>query len=837
MGMLVAGMAEGNMPFLSRSFQSETMLVGGYDRPVPSQDSVNALMQWVDRGDDPWHPSNLAPPENNQTPSQMHGTSVRSTLYQSYGPYRNNYQPSECETGIIPPSDSGYGSHGAKQSIATGSVYEEALDRNPETQRLAGHFGDMNFSGFSDMSSKTGMQPTWTLPPSQLSMIPRLNQAGDGKELICETCKKTLKTNSELKKHRQRHSKPYRCEVRGCTRQGGFSTTNDLDRHKRSRHPELVTAGNRYQCSLGSCKAKEKLWPRADNFRAHLKRCHQLTVTEDAMENYIYRPRPPLAQGQDMLPDLTGVQQPHVDYRSFGFSSHIENLPPYCWHQDGQILELPEEPETGQNASQVRDVQPPINQSGESVDPENHDTDAESIDEAMESSDNVAIDVPLSTATGSTIRPASKSPMSVPIQEQSTGTTQFVAPGDLSHFREPTMLPVEGASNSSVDGGKSWTRSSESQSPSTMSVDSPTPDTKTSDDESMVHPEEPDEMKGKDSATSTCEPLNTTAGSSTQLDSLHLDLKDPAKVKKLVETLQNQGILKKLGFKKVTSPAAEGKAVGSVTGSPLDNQICSTCKKGFARRCELRKHMKRHEKPYGCTFGGCSKKFGSKNDWKRHENSQHFLLEIWKCDQKKADNPNETCGRVSHRRETFKDHLSKAHSLEGDIIEEKVEKCRVGRNCEARFWCGFCQAIVAIQSKGGNTWTERYNHIDDHLNGRHNMPKKHIDDWKNIDPDAPPARADASGSDTDDNDSSPSASALPRNVALPDLREGQTSRPARRKRGADNMEDVRPSKKTKGHRDTVVTRCCQCGEGNSRSRFNTQCVSASCQHPLCPNCV
>ena len=78
----------------------------------------------------------------------------------------------------------------------------------------------------------------------------------------------------------------------------------------------------------------------------------------------------------------------------------------------------------------------------------------------------------------------------------------------------------------------------------------------------------------------------------------------------------------------------------------------------------IRKHMKRHERPYGCTFLACNKTFGSKNDWKRHENSQHFHLETWRCDKEKPEGG--ACAKVSYRRQTFQEHLKKEH----DIIDQ-----------------------------------------------------------------------------------------------------------------------------------------------------------------------
>ena len=39
-----------------------------------------------------------------------------------------------------------------------------------------------------------------------------------------------------------RHRKPFKCQIPGCLRTDGFSTTNDLGRHIRSKHAEKTSA-------------------------------------------------------------------------------------------------------------------------------------------------------------------------------------------------------------------------------------------------------------------------------------------------------------------------------------------------------------------------------------------------------------------------------------------------------------------------------------------------------------------------------------------------------------------------------------------------------------------
>src|SRR6267154_4088982 len=119
--------------------------------------------------------------------------------------------------------------------------------------------------------------------------------------------------------------------------------------------------------------------------------------------------------------------------------------------------------------------------------------------------------------------------------------------------------------------------------------------------------------------------------------------------------------------------------------------------------------MKRHERPYGCTFLTCNKTFGSKNDWKRHENSQHFHLENWLCDEELPEGG--PCARAFYRRQVFQERLVNAHQKEDEHIKSALNNCRIGRNCQSRFWCGFCNKLVELKRRGVDAWHERFDHI------------------------------------------------------------------------------------------------------------------------------
>lgn len=137
--------------------------------------------------------------------------------------------------------------------------------------------------------------------------------------------------------------------------------------------------------------------------------------------------------------------------------------------------------------------------------------------------------------------------------------------------------------------------------------------------------------------------------------------------------------------------------------------------------------MKRHSRPFACTFRGCGKSFGSKNDWKRHENSQHFQLELWKC-AVIAPKSTTLCGKLSFRRESHITHLKNAHNITDKAdISEWTNGAHIGRNNFKTFWCGFCTkkvqgvevkgCVVRLEKRGLDGWDERFDHLGNHFEG------------------------------------------------------------------------------------------------------------------------
>ncbi|KAJ5082027.1 hypothetical protein N7532_011070 [Penicillium argentinense] len=138
---------------------------------------------------------------------------------------------------------------------------------------------------------------------------------------------------------------------------------------------------------------------------------------------------------------------------------------------------------------------------------------------------------------------------------------------------------------------------------------------------------------------------------------------------------------------------------------------CDICSKRTRLRCEMKKHQKRHERPYGCTFPHCAKSFGSKADWKRHESSQHLHVASWLC-ARHDPSKNGACGRVFYREETYVQHLGQQHRLPKTRVRSALLSTRLDLAGQSSYWCGFCRREVPLTSAGAAALDERFNHID-----------------------------------------------------------------------------------------------------------------------------
>lgn len=132
-----------------------------------------------------------------------------------------------------------------------------------------------------------------------------------------------------------------------------------------------------------------------------------------------------------------------------------------------------------------------------------------------------------------------------------------------------------------------------------------------------------------------------------------------------------------------------------------------------------------------CTVRACDKRFGSKNDWKRHETNQHKDVGAWQCTVP-------GCHAIYMDLEMLRCHLQATHCFKPDKqLELFTEECSIGQANDRSFWCGFCQTIVTLgHGEDGkhklNSWNARCDHIDGHLSGKDGLELRSFSEWKFI---------------------------------------------------------------------------------------------------------
>jgi hypothetical protein len=218
-------------------------------------------------------------------------------------------------------------------------------------------------------------------------------------------------------------------------------------------------------------------------------------------------------------------------------------------------------------------------------------------------------------------------------------------------------------------------------------------------------------------------------GSNATLQKVHSDENEPDHprsdtIMTKMEALKASQAISKL-IKHSRNSSFTSRPSRSSRGSSSDWLQCTHCDVTLARACDMKKHMKRHTKPYGCTYPKCHKRFGAKSDWKRHENSQHFQMETFRC-QRLDPMHGKPCGELFQRVGLFTQHLGSEHKVAKDFdISDEVKACLIGKNYQRQFWCGFCQVIVKLKERRNAAWDERFDHIDAHFN----KEKQGIEQW------------------------------------------------------------------------------------------------------------
>jgi hypothetical protein len=170
---------------------------------------------------------------------------------------------------------------------------------------------------------------------------------------------------------------------------------------------------------------------------------------------------------------------------------------------------------------------------------------------------------------------------------------------------------------------------------------------------------------------------------------------------------------------------------------------CRVCDAGpFKDASTLAKHTAtNHTRAFACVFkfAGCDATFGSKNEWKRHVQSQHLNLTAWLCTQGscgKAHGPkgNPTVGSEFNRKDLFTQHVRRMHVPAG--VKKKLQKTAAGKdipdpdfeamlkklqvNCliiKRRGPDKLCCPVPGCHHifQGQNPWDERMEHVGKHV--------------------------------------------------------------------------------------------------------------------------
>ncbi|KAL7957405.1 hypothetical protein V8C34DRAFT_305791 [Trichoderma compactum] len=775
--------------------------------------------------DGPWVPQNIIQPADTLNSSSR--PSAYDSGARSFHDYRSTGLPSECDTA---PDDSGYGGGGSRSTYS----FAESVagnDRCTENVYLE--------TAAEQMISGLNINP----------VVPMYTQASPV-EFRCDHCGAACKTKSDLKKHSARHIKPYKCTYETCSKaQQGFSTPNDLARHKKTVHREHNDNDPFYICRHGSCsQKKEKLWPRADNFRSHLSRSHNIYLKADSdLGDYRHKPDTAKALGiQDKTrstahvnpghrpmhlqdgplvytcphqpcPQTKGKTWPRVDdFRAHlshdhnlqlnddlkGYHFQLEAAEAHALRGVGSsIADVDPAPRPAQlqDSPDLRGDQVSTTASGQVQNEFSKQSDLPLTQTCLTSGDRPPLMRPsiLDTPKMSSV-PGSETLVSHPMvdmtcaDEDSLGESKAMLPRDEVI---PESFDHEGddiiGDEGILDGQEPlMLQIASPAAPVQLKVDSPQDDIL----ESPIETQTPDQVL----EASAVAPADTPTFESCKASEL-LPLLKNAPEGDILSILRKfpKGLLEQ-ALKPEDQPAS-GNDDSSDPGEHQKAEIlCKACGKAFSRNCELRKHMKRHDRPYGCTYKTCGKNFGSKNDWKRHESSQHFQLESWNCNFK-------GCDIVVPRRELFKSHLMDHHNVQdSQEIEKRQEDCRLGRHCDPRFWCGFCDKFVEITGEVVNSWTKRCDHIDGHLFGKDGLEMKTMRQWRYLEDKL--AESEPKG------------------------KPAESSSRASKKRKATEDVSSRPSKRT-----NISWNCCRCGHLETY-HTSSSCQEGGCQHQRCGDC-
>ncbi|KAL1965978.1 hypothetical protein VTN77DRAFT_4918 [Rasamsonia byssochlamydoides] len=634
-------------------------------------------------------------------------------------------EPSETDSQVI-CSDSGYGSKrgGSAHSVISSSCPVESI---PSPSNMSSYNYNRLDTGSSDDTNRPVYNASSFIPEAVAAAGVHF-QRQYPQEIKCSypSCTWTGKCPSDKKKHEARHKREWKCDEPHCTRKEGFGTINDLERHKKCVHRKIPDRGPKkvYMCFGKNCRRSSKKWPRLDNFRQHLQRVHPKENADELLRKsdewyYSWELRVETATS---LVDLSSLSSPRQ-------SSPLPQI------QDSHTSR-PEEAVSRYAQPTADDLVAPsqtvMSSDGCSMPLEERLTlsPIKNIDTFdSQSHRGYGVDGAV-TAAGTAPEQGSVSrqqPVELP------GLRSLNLPRTLDHEPPSTVAAVpnqqtvpQASTGRALDGVVAKA--------AVDMINALARNLNKTSKRQGVRPEQGrDQNDNHCSKTSTETAVPTDATPATTPPSKSTGTNNDGlsdSQKKLLSSLLSAA-LEHLG----QAPGQVDNTAANKAGSEEPDSIkqegyqCDVCHKWKRLKCELKKHKTRHEKPYGCTFDKCYKTFGSKADWKRHENSQHFHLQTWRCSLPSRKHPGMECAHLFYRQELFVKHLKKPHpearNDNNDTVGDPLVKNRIGRNGQNQFWCGFCRKIIPLTTKGLDAWNERFDHID----MKHFKQGQRIGDW------------------------------------------------------------------------------------------------------------
>ncbi|KAF1837483.1 hypothetical protein BDW02DRAFT_491271 [Decorospora gaudefroyi] len=621
--------------------------------------------------DQSWTPYNMRTSNNNED---------RSLSRQSDMNYRRHSGPGSDVDSQVLPSDEGYHSQMTTQSLLSNEPGRPSQDLS--TDMLVG-MGNMNVVE-TVPSEGTVMS---RMPSDQRSQLSG-RSGKSSKTTQCHVCGETSTCNSNYRKHMLKHEKPFKCEIAGCKRADkGFTTINDLDRHKKSVH--LIGLQTRsYQCAAQYCKNRAKVWPRLDNFKQHVERMHKEEDPLDLINRSTLQP----GQLSSSLDDDLTVSPMDTSFAVAGMEKSFSAHPAMT---SMHMLDPPSEQDARRWSSFGEDPDG-ITRNAYPMTGQRSSLTSAPQDTRLQEAQRVSHDQPHIP-----VIPRRQNALAVPGRVSKPGQRPS----------KPSLTKIDGPF-SNAPQTKSEQQRSALQKLSQAVASSISSSTRPVDLEELIlnilH-QATGSAKYRDMSS---EPTQPDANGQNSIKRITLSKGDALRATQAMANL-----IKGSPGSANTVPRRSGK------GFMPNAKICPVCELAVARDCDLRKHMKRHEKPYGCTYPKCHKRFGAKSDFKRHESSQHFQLEAFRCAEIQASGA--TCGAHEHREEAFRNHLKTQHNIPPEELPARIKRSKIGKNCQGSFWCGFCQVVRQLSSRRNAAWDERFNHIAHHFE----KEKKNIDEW------------------------------------------------------------------------------------------------------------